>query len=308
MLDNAMLFVRVAQMGSLTKAADVLYRSKSSISRKLSQLEQELSATLLQRTPQGIRLTKQGEQFYQTCLRLQHQFEEAKENLHQQQRDLSGHIAITAPMSLGSLYIGPLVGKFLKCYPEVSIELELSDKAVSLESSHYDLAIRAASALPDSSLHAKTLFEYDYVIAGANAYFEQHGYPKQPQELSQHQAITCITTHDPQLTVAWPFSVEGQQIEVPIQSRAQVTHMWVQKQLALDGVGLIRVPRYWVNDELEEGALASLFDEAMVSRSNIYALYQAEGKNNRRLKTLIDYLATHLPNTLSTKSLVDQAA
>lgn len=293
-----MLFVQVVQAGSFTKAASVLFSSKSNISRRISQLEQQLDATLLQRTARGLSLTQQGQTFYQECLLLKQQFEKAKDNLQQQQVSISGHIAITAPMSLGGIFLGPLVSKFLSHYPEMGIELALSDHAIPLLESHYDIAIRAVKTLADSSLHAKLLHSYDYVIAASPDYFEKYGKPVMPEALSNHRTITCITSHKAKLKSHWPFVINQKAIEVKINSVAQVTHMWVQKKLALDAIGIIRVPRYWVKDELDQGLLVSIFDEYLTEHSNIYALYKNSDKNSRRIKVFIEYLAKHLPQLL----------
>ena len=298
-VENALLFVQVAQAGSLTKAASILFSSKSNISRRIAQLEQQLDATLLHRTPRGLVLTEQGSQFYQSCLLMQQQFESAKEQLQQNSKSISGRIALTAPMSLGSLYLGPLLSKFQSLHPNLNLELDLSDNAKPLIESHYDIAIRAANKIPDSRLFFKLLHRYDYVIVGSPAYIQKYGNPIHPNELSSHRAITCITTHDSKLKSHWTFDLDGNVSEVKINSVAQVTHMWVQKQFALDSQGLIRVPRYWVKSELEDGRLSPLFEDYSLGNSNIYALYKSGGKRTRRVTAIIEYFAKHLPMLLS---------
>ena len=229
---------------------------------------------------------------------MQKAFETATDQLKTQQKAVTGQINITAPMSVGSVFISPLLAKFMSLYPDIQIELDLSDKAVNLSESHYNLAIRAASQLPDSSLHAKKLHDYDYVIAGSPQYFENYGYPSQPSELSKHRAITCITSHQ-SLQGKWPFDGPQGKVFVDLAVVSRITHMWVQKQFALEGLGLIRVPRYWVKDELSTGKLQATLTDHMSDTSSLFAIYKQANPTPLKIKTLIDYLTQHLPPFLS---------
>lgn len=294
--ENSMLFVQVVQAGSFTKAANRLASSKSKISRRIADLEQQLDATLFNRISRGLSLTEQGSHYYATCLEIQQSFDSAKDALQAKKESLSGHIAITAPMSLGSLFIGPLLGKFMRHHPNVRIELDLSDNPISLLDSHYDLAIRATAKLPDSSLYARTLHVYDYVVAASPEYLKRYGHPTHPSELEKHRAITCITQANAKLKTHWDFYVENKLLSVKINSIAQVTHMWVQKRFALDGLGIIRIPRYWLENEIQEGRLCSLLEAYLSDSSKLFALYKKS--KSHQLGALIDYLATHLPKSL----------
>ena len=294
MIDDSLLFIRVAQAGSLTNAASKLDTSKSQISRRISNLEKALNTTLFLRTPRGLQLTELGQQYYQSCLSIQEKFDQAQESLLSKKADITGNIAITAPMSLGSLLLGPVLAKFMSQYPDVTIELDLTDNARPLTESHFDLAIRAASKLPDSNLRAKILRSYDYVIAASPMYLSQYGEPKTPEELSKHRAITCITTADKSLQNQWPFEYQGQSIVVNLNRVAKVTHMWVQKQFALEGVGVIRVPRYWVDEEMKQGSLCPLLSAYMTAQSNLFAVYKNMPHTPKRIKALINYLGEKL--------------
>jgi DNA-binding transcriptional LysR family regulator len=299
LIENAMLFVDVVQAGSFTKAALRLSHSKSQISRKIATLEQQLDATLVMRTPRGIQLTEQGEQFYQSCLKVNANFEHAKEVLRVNQQSISGHLAITAPISLGSLYLGPLLSKFMKSFDTITTELDLSDNAKNLTESHFDIAIRAASKLPDSNLRAKKLFTYDYAIVASAKYLAEFGCPQHPLELQNHRAITCITTASKRLQSSWPFIEDNQRFDVELNKIAQVTHMWIQKQLALEGVGIIRVPRYWVKEEIESGMLTPLLAQFCHGESHLFALYKNAKIIPARITRFIEFLSQHLPPLLS---------
>ena len=120
LIQEAMLFVDVVQAGSFTKAATYMDSSKSQISRRISQLEQRLNVQLLVRMPRGLQLTEAGENFFQSCLQIQQEFNGATAALQQQQQAVSGNIVLTAPMSLGTMIIGPLLAEFMRNYPQIT--------------------------------------------------------------------------------------------------------------------------------------------------------------------------------------------
>mgnify|MGYP006420287221 CR=1 FL=1 len=298
-IEDAMLFVKVIQAGSLTKAATQLSSSKSQISRRISALEQRLDATLMLRSAKGLQLTEQGEQFYQSCIAIQSQFNDATEKVQKDHKSIAGNIAITAPMSLGSLFLGPLIAKFMRNYPDVSVELDLSDTVKNFADSRFDLAIRAAPSLPDSSLYAKKLLSYGYAVVASPEYLDKHGTPSHPDELANHRVITCLTEAQSLTAQAWPFMINQTIQQVPVKSVARVTHMGVQKKMALESLGIIRVPTYWVKNEIESGLLTSILSDAVSGESHIFALYKSSKSTPSRLSSIITYLKQHLPGILT---------
>lgn len=297
LIEDAMLFVKIVQAGSLTQAALQLYSSKSQLSRRMSQLEQRLNAQLLVRQSRGLQLTAQGEAFYQACLNIQDQFQNATQALQKQQQTVAGNVSMTAPMSLGSLYLGPLLAKLMNHYPQLTVELDLSDSVKSVTQDQFDIAIRAARQLPDSDLKAKRLAQYDYTIAASPAYLNHYGKPTTVDELPNHRIIACITGANNQPQTTWNFGPDSSQT-IDIQPIARVTHMWVQKMMALEGTGIIKVPTYWIKTELEEGQLVPVLPQLSIPTSNLYALYPSTPHLPQRIRTVIDYLAKHLPGLL----------
>lgn len=297
-IDDAMLFIQVAQAGNFTRAAEQLYSSKSHISRRIAQLEQAVDATLFHRLPRGLQLTEAGEQFYQACLNIQDAFDEATQALKQDIDTVDGVLAITAPMSLGSAIIGPLLAKFTRHHPKLQVSLDLSDHAVNLSESHFDLAIRAASQLPDSSLKAKKLYDYGYTICASAQYLEKYGRPNNLDALKHHRAITCITTGSSMKADSWPFIINDKIEQIPISSVAKVTHMQVQKAFAREGIGLIRTPNYWVQEDINEGLLIPVLENEQSTQSSLYAIYKNTRTIPNKIRTFIDFLSEHLPAAL----------
>ncbi|ODN42613.1 LysR family transcriptional regulator [Piscirickettsia litoralis] len=294
-MDDAMLFVEVARAGSFTQTAVNHQSSKSQISRRIAQLEQRLNAQLFIRTPRQLQLTEAGHQFFQSCLKIQGDFLAATEVLKQTHDDVSGKISMTCPMTLGTEVIGPLLAKFLCLYPKVSLELDLSDNVHNFVESHFDIAIRAAKSLPDSALKAHKLLTYKYIICASPAYLEEYGTPKQPSELKAqgHRSIVCINREAGLGQGKWPFVIDGQEQQLDIHSIAEVTHMKVQQTMALEGVGMIRVPEYWVRHFIEEGRLISLLAEYQPFESHLFVVYRDMKNQPKRIKEVIDYMDSH---------------
>lgn len=298
LIDDAMLFIKVAQAGNFTRAAEQLYSSKSHISRRIAELEQGIDTTLFNRSPRGLQLTEAGETFYQACLKVQSEFEAATQQLKNKTDTLNGTLNITAPMTLGSAIIGPLLAKFMKHHPELHISLDLSDTAVNLAESAFDIAIRAARELPDSSLKAKVLYEYGYTISASASYLEQYGRPTNLDSLKHHRAISCITTGGSLKHDSWPFLINGNIEQIPINSVAKVTHMQVQKAFAQEGIGLIRTPSYWVCQEINDGTLLPVLENHPQPTAKLFAVYKNTRIVPNKIRALIDFLSEHLPIAL----------
>ncbi|MDF1760708.1 MAG: LysR substrate-binding domain-containing protein [Coxiellaceae bacterium] len=300
LIQEAMLYVEVTKAGSFTQAALLMNSSKSQISRRISQLEQRLNAQLFIRTQQGLQLTEAGKQFYQSCLQIQSDFDNATQSIHQDGKQLSGKLVITAPITLGSLIVGPLLAEFMRNFPNLAVELDLSDRVKDFSNGSVDIALRAARQLPNSNLIAKKLFSYGYVVCASPDYLQLAGTPKTPYDLEQHRTIGCVTQSISDTDDHWAFIDNAETIKVPIQPIAKVTHMGVQKHMALEDQGIIRVPDYWVTDEIENGSLIPLLESYSLITSHLFAVYPKLSPQPQKTKAFIDYLTQHLTPTIVT--------
>lgn len=293
-IQDAMLFVDVVQAGSLTAAAERLFASKSSISRRIAQLEQRLNVQLFIRDAHGLTLTVAGKQFYEDCYRIKDSFELATEQLHGHQVSVSGAINISAPMSFGSMIVGPLLAKLMRHYPDLIISLDLSDHVKSLTDDGIDIAIRAANSLPDSDLKARRLFSYHHIVCASPDYLNRSASLETLGDLSNHRIICCLTGSASIAADVWSFQVGGERQNVQINPVARVTHMGVQKKMALEDQGLIRLPDYWVKDEIASGQLVSVLSDCPSPECYMFAVYKDIKPLPARVKTCLDYLAEHL--------------
>src|SRR6266850_380335 len=174
-LNEMLVFARIVQAGSFTAAAAALGMPKSTVSRKLSELEERLKARLLQRTTRKLSLTDVGRTYYDYCVRIVGEIEDAERAVSSLQETPRGLLRVTAPINVA--FLGPIVSDFLKRYPEVRLELFCTGRAVDLVEERFDLGIRAG-VLADSTLIARSLGSVRWFLVASPAYVEKRGRPR----------------------------------------------------------------------------------------------------------------------------------
>src|SRR5580704_14410104 len=187
------IFAKVLQMQSFSRAAAELQLSKATVSKAVSRLEARFGVRLFNRTSRRLSLTEAGKQLAERAAHILSEGEVAEAEGIANAAALRGHIRLAAPMSFGVLRIAPILPEFLERYPEVSIDLHLSDAHVDLIGEGFDAAIRIAS-LPDSSLLARTLVPMPRYLVAAPEYLEKHGTPTHPLRLTEHRCIGYVST------------------------------------------------------------------------------------------------------------------
>ena len=180
------MFVQVVDSGSFTAAAERLELSKSVVSKYVTRLEDRLGARLLNRTTRRLSLTEVGRVFYERSRRGLQEIDEAENEVSRLQGTPRGTLRINTPMSFGIMHIAPAISEFRRHYPELSVDMNLDDRLVDIVEEGFDLAVRI-SDLPDSSLVARRLAPCRHAVCAAPRYLEQHGVPRTPDELRNHQ-------------------------------------------------------------------------------------------------------------------------
>ncbi|MGH8597244.1 MAG: LysR substrate-binding domain-containing protein, partial [Gammaproteobacteria bacterium] len=208
------VFVQVVDSGSFTKAADQLGLSHSMASKSVTRLESRLGARLLNRTTRRLSLTEAGEALYEKSRGALSQIEDAELEIGQLQNEPRGLLRITAPMSFGILHIAPALPDFLRRHPRVSVEIKFDDRTVDLVDERFDLAIRVASDLQESTLVARTLAPCRFVVCASPGYFERHRAPLTPHDLREHNCLVYTYVARPNV---WRFAAsDGSKIAVPV--------------------------------------------------------------------------------------------
>ncbi|HZP89078.1 MAG TPA: LysR family transcriptional regulator [Burkholderiales bacterium] len=280
------IFARVAEAKSFSGAARRLGMSKSLVSKEVSKLEKALGARLLNRTTRQLSLTEFGAAFYAHCARVVQEAEEAEllvDRLHASPR---GVLKCTAPVAFATLHIARALPEFLAQYPEVKVDLTVSDRFFELAEEGYDLAIRIARELPPNMV-ARPIAPINRVICGTPEYFASHGIPSTPHDLTDHDCI--VYTHANPDSI-WHLSANGTDIAVPIRGSLKVNDDEVAWQAVRAGLGLSLLPTFIVGDDLQSGRLQAVLSEYLPSEQNLYALYLPNRHLSAKVRVFIDFM------------------
>ena len=287
-LTGMAVFARVIDAGSFTAAAAQLGMSKSAVSKAISALEDRLGARLLNRTTRRLALTEVGRAFYERCARIVAEAEEAERAVTHLQLTPRGTLRVNAPMSFGALHLGPALAVFLARYPELKVDLELSDRFVDLLEEGYDVAVRIAAALPDSSLIARRITVDDAVICASPAYWQRHSRPRVPADLERHACVTYAYNPNPR---EWPFvAADGRPINVRVDGPLHTNNGEATLHVALAGLAVVRLPRFICGPELAPGRLEAVLADAMPPPNGIFAIYPHNRHLSAKVRAFVDFL------------------
>lgn len=280
------VFARVAEAKSFTEAARRLGSSKSMVSKEVTKLEKSLGARLLNRTTRGLSLTEIGAAYYEHCARVIQEAEEAELLVGRLHGEPRGVLKLTTPVAFGTLHIAPALPEFLAKYPDVSIDLTISDRFFDLAEEGYDLAIRIAREFPPNVV-ARHLAPINRVVCATSSYFDKHGVPETPSDLTQHNCL--IYTHANPDSV-WRFRAEGSQVDVPVRGNLTLNDDEALWQAVLGGLGIALLPTFIVGKDLQAGRLQAVLAQYVPSERNLHALYLQNRHLAAKVRVFIDFL------------------
>ena len=262
-------FTAVVDAGSFVKAADVLGMSKAAMSRYVGDLETRLGVRLLHRTTRRLSLTGEGQVFYARSKELLADVDEAEAEITSRSGAASGLLRINAPFTFGILHLAPLWGVFRNQYPNVALDVTLSDRLVDLVEEGYDVAIRIAT-LPSSTLISKRLTSTRMVLCASPAYIALHGAPSHPADLARHAVIAYSywSTKD-----EWHFDGPLGPASVKTLPAIHTNSGDTCRVAALAHQGIIMQPSFLVGDDLAAGTLVELMPQFRCMELGVYAVY-----------------------------------
>ncbi|MEM9357680.1 MAG: LysR family transcriptional regulator [Pseudomonadota bacterium] len=285
-LDAMLAFTKVVALGSYAEAGRQLGLTRSAVSKGVIELEQILGARLLDRTTRKVSPTEAGLAYYERCLTILAEVEETELQVSRLHDEPRGTLKLNAPMSFGVLHIGSAIADFMTAFPDLKIELSLSDRFVDPIEDGFDVTIRIAE-LADSSLIARKLAPGRRVLAASPDYIHSHGSPKEPADLAEH---TCLNYGHTTVLQRWQLTHNGQAMSVPINSCLCSNNGDVLRQAALAGHGITKLPTFLVGDDIREGRLQLVLEDHPPSELGIYALYAPNKFLAAKTRVLIDFL------------------
>ncbi|WNG59537.1 LysR family transcriptional regulator [Archangium gephyra] len=288
-LNELLVFAKVVQAGSFTVAARGLRMPKSTVSRKVSELEERVGAQLLQRTTRKLRLTDVGQAYYEHCARIVAEAEQAELAVTRMQSAPHGLLRVTAPLTFS--FLGPIVAEFLKRYPEVQVELVCTDRSVDLMQEGFDLAVRAGR-LADSSLIARKLGNVERVVVAAPSYLQERGVPKSPKDLERHD---CLVFGAGMEGNAWTLHSGNKSVQVTVRARLVVNEPDMLRAVAVAGAGIALLPTQPSDTDLTMGRLRRLLPDWSSSGAPVHAVYPSTRHHSPKVMAFVDFLRERWP-------------
>ena len=286
-------FARVVEAKSFTAAAVALGVSKSVVSARISALEERLGVRLLQRTTRKLALTADGLALHEHCARLLATADDAAATMAGAGDTPRGLLRVNAPVVFAEEYLAPVMAAYLERFPEVRIEITLSDAFIDLVDEGIDVAIRVASRLQGAGLAARKLASDQTLLVGAETYLARRGTPARPEDLLHHD---CLVYSLLKVSQEWRFrgpTARAPEVTVPLVPRFRAESGAVLRRAALAGMGLAVLPTFMIADDLTAGRLRRVVPEFLPTRLGIYAAYPQGKRVPTKTRAFVDALAAH---------------
>jgi DNA-binding transcriptional LysR family regulator len=287
--DDIVTFMSVVEAGGITSAATRLNVSKSVISKRIRDLEAALRVELFHRSTGNVKPTELARAFYERIVPLIRGITEATDGVSQRTESLTGRLRVTAPISIGTNFLGPVIAAFARRHPELEIAVDYEDRLVNLTQAGYDLGVRIGD-LKESSLKARKLCDCVRIVCCSPDYAANHGLPKDVADLAVH---ACIDYAHVRTSEFWQFDMQpggGRPISVMMRSRIIANNLEAMRDMAIAGLGLVLLPDYLAAGPLQEGTLIPALPKATPRLDPISAVYPYTHHVSSKVRAFIDHL------------------
>ncbi|WP_372830459.1 LysR family transcriptional regulator [Psychrobacter maritimus] len=289
--DDMILFVQVVEEGSFSRVAEKLSLTNSVVSKRIARLEENLNTQLLYRTTRKLSLTDAGRTLYDKAKIAKSAFQDAENAVTGYGEDMKGHIRITMPVVSANFIFSKSIAEFCKQHPEVSVELQITNRLVDLIEEGFDLALRTA-VLEDSSLIARRLIDSQWIICATPAYLKQHGTPQTPEQLQNHECL--VYKFDNTANSTWPLYIDGKEQLISVHGRFHSNHLSAIKQAALSDLGIAFLPQVLIYEEIQKNTLTQILQCFTSKKLGLYAVYPKARQPDQKLKLLVAHLRDSL--------------
>jgi len=286
---DALIFTQVVDEGSFTAAAKTLDLPKSTVSRRISRLEGHLGLQLLRRTTRRLSLTDAGRAFHVRATQAVEALVAAEHAATSILDEPRGRLRVTAPVELGTRTFGVLLG-FSKAYPDVHLDLDLSNRMVNLVEEGYDAALRGGRP-PEGSLTGRSLGGGEICIVASPSYLEGHGTPQRVRDVQKHD---CILFPSFVTGSAWTLSGARGETTVPVHGRLTINNLDAVRLAALDGFGLALLPSSHCEVDLRDGRLQRVLPGLCMSGGGLWVVYSRTRFPTAKVRAFADYLQAEL--------------
>ncbi|WP_426201584.1 LysR family transcriptional regulator [Pseudomonas sp. TWP3-1] len=289
-LSGITTFIQVAETRSFTEAGRLLEISASAVGKSVARMEERLGVRLFHRSTRSVTLTTEGELFLDRCKRILSEVEAAQMELLELSATPRGKVRISVPIQ--NVLIMPVLAGFMRAYPDIELDLDMSDRMVDVIEEGFDAVIRTG-APQDSRLMARKLGGFQLQLVASPAYLERNGEPAHPDDLSRH---VCLLHKFPAtgMIERWPLRVGDTHIEPNLTRALTSTTTDSLMYLALDGVGIACLPDFSIREPLADGRLKVVLGDYTDHTGNLWMLWPASKQTAPRLRVLIDYFKDNI--------------
>lgn len=296
-LGDLQVFSKIVETESLTKAGQALGLPKSTVSRRISRLEEHLGVQLLHRSTRSVTATEDGAMFFEYCLRSLGVLRDGERAIQNRQNEPRGVVKIAIPYVLGQSLIGPLLAEFLELYPDVRLVSALTDDAIGLLRSGFDIAL-GIGPFADSELVAIKLGVAECGIFGAPGYFERKGMPQNHVELPRFDLLAAGTVDRRHRWTLHSATDPTEQVAVEFSPRIICNDLILLRHAVRSELGIATLPTFLCKRDLVEGKVVDILPGLHAPDMNFYALFDDPKGLPLRVRSLVDFLAEHLRPTL----------
>lgn len=285
------VFRAVVEAQSFSGAARRLNLSNAAVSKQIAQLEDRLGVRLLHRTTRRLSLTDPGGVYYERCVQIIEDLVNAEESVSTLEAAPRGRLRINAPLTFGTNVLSPMLVAFANAYPEVQVDLTLNDRKVDLVEEGFDVAVRIANKLADSTYVARKLCVVPTVLCAAPAYLEAAGTPGEPADLVRHDGLIYTLTDAPQ---DWRFEKAGSVQSARPRGRHFANNGTALLEAAVAGFGIGRLPLFIAAKALADGRLVPLLTDWTIPPNTVFALYPQSRQLSPKVRAFVDHLSAAL--------------
>ncbi|SES88813.1 transcriptional regulator, LysR family [Nitrosomonas marina] len=285
-LNLFVIFARVVESGSFAEAARRMRISRSAVSKAISKLEKNLGAQLLNRSTRDLSLTEAGAVLAEHSAHILDEAEQAERVVNSLQAEPRGMLKVSASVAFGTLHVAPALADFLSRYPEIRIDLTITDRPVDLIGEGYDVIIRVTNE-PDLNLVARKLAPVRRKLCATPEYFEKNGVPQTPEDLIEHNCLDYTLSGEQGY---WNFTGPEGGIAVPVSGTLRINDDDALSQAVLGGLGIALLPTFTVGKDLQSGKLQAVLSEYIAVERYVYACYLPSRHVPAKVRSFIDFL------------------
>ena len=286
LLDGVAVFVGVINTGSFTAAAQALGHSTSYVSKEITRLEKRLGSRLLNRTTRTISLTDAGRAYFERCSQIVIDAENAERSISQLQDKPRGLLRVNAPVSFASIYLLDYLSEFMNDFAEITLDVEFNDRMIDVVAEGYDVVIRAGN-IQDSNLVARKFTTSKSVVVASPDYLKKNGRPLQASELEQHACLAYSLLPNPTL---WNFVKDNSHTAVNINARLMANNAGLEVAMAVNGVGIGRLPLFCCEKEIAKGELVIILEDYDQPEIGVYVVYPHRQYLTARVRAFVDFI------------------